>query len=645
MFLLILSTVIISLLILFQEYLSLPTNLFGYRNQIVFVLFFEICLIRSLIQVFPNEQYKFTFSSAQAILFMFSNVVLVGFYSLFIFTDSNQRSFFLFEPIQLFIFYFFYFLLAILLIQIPLNSDTPFFQFTSPILNSTESLLDSIRFKWIFLAVVFVIGSILRLINLDKFPPQVDEYTHTHAAYLLLNGLPSDYTRGFLTVTIPILLSFKLVGVSLLTARIPMAILNMVAIFPLFNLGKKINPIVAMASVLLFTVNPLIIALARNVREYAIVPIFIFFTLDLLTGFAVEFEPKKEFFIKNKWKLLWAILLLVYFPIFDRSSVISVIMINYVAFIGLAGLLILANRSIAIRKKIAGLFISIVSLVAALISSHRLYYFIKTGNLIEYPTIKFFDSLVNNPDRNWNSFFPQIGYLFFAITIILLIKSMMNVQEKQGKVLFLLTTTFALVFTYMSLFMFSFKVIPRIRYGVVIVFHLVPIAAILFYWVYKNLIRSTQNKSLQVFVFSLIFFTFCTNYQSIQRIFTFEGGENHFVTSIPHYSAQPAYEYLAKNMAVNEVFLSNSFYRYNELNGNQIRDPLILSYRPLIVKQKLNLETVIDPYPTGWVAVYKDANPLTYGFLANDFSVGNKFMKFHGKIGDVFIWHWKTITE
>ena len=151
---------------------------------------------------------------------------------------------------------------------------------------SRTTILDQLSTKSTALILIgfFILGLTLRLINLDQYPPYVDEYIHTHTAFGVMSGLPMTWNRAFLSVTVPVLLSYKLFGITLWAARFPMVVFNMLAIFPLYFLGKKVNKTVGFISVFLFTLNPWIIAASRTVREYAVIPLYFFLSCSIPFG-------------------------------------------------------------------------------------------------------------------------------------------------------------------------------------------------------------------------------------------------------------------------------------------------------------------------------------------------------------------------
>ncbi len=211
----------------------------------------------------------------------------------------------------------------------------------------------------IILSLCFVLGLAIRLINLDGFPPYVDEYITTHNIFRLLNGFPFEWKRAFPTVGIPVLVSFKLFGINLWAARFPMVVINLIAIIPLYFLGKKINRNVGLISVALYTINPWIIAVSRTVREYAVLPLYYFvsavFLIDLLEW---ENTTIKSYLRKNAWKMLILGLILVN-AVYDKQSILKIVIINFGVF-GILLLLKTLKSKTPTKVKVTSLIVSIV---------------------------------------------------------------------------------------------------------------------------------------------------------------------------------------------------------------------------------------------------------------------------------------------
>ena len=104
--------------------------------------------------------------------------------------------------------------------------------------------------------VLFAVGVAIRLVNLGGFPPYPDEDNHTSTALELLRTGTTTYTRSLLTVTLPVLVSFKLLGVSWFEARLPMVLLSMASVWPLYAIASRVNRSVGVLAAFLFAISP-----------------------------------------------------------------------------------------------------------------------------------------------------------------------------------------------------------------------------------------------------------------------------------------------------------------------------------------------------------------------------------------------------
>ena len=128
---------------------------------------------------------------------------------------------------------------------------------------------------WGILMAVFallVLGAALRLWNLDALVPYADEYRHLNAAKSWMAGEPLSqiaYRRSLYTVTLPVYISFRALGVSLWSARLAGVIVHLLAVIPIYLLARRIGKGVAILAVGLYLVDPWLVLTSRLVREYA----------------------------------------------------------------------------------------------------------------------------------------------------------------------------------------------------------------------------------------------------------------------------------------------------------------------------------------------------------------------------------------
>ena len=134
--------------------------------------------------------------------------------------------------------------------------------------------------EWAVIGGMLLLAALLRLPNLDNLYPGVDEYYQLIAARQITQGVPMAevYSRSLWLVTMPAVLMFKWFGYELWAARLPGAVMNVLAVIPLYLLARRLNRPVAVLSVLIYAVSPWVITFGRIVREYAIYP-FLFYLI------------------------------------------------------------------------------------------------------------------------------------------------------------------------------------------------------------------------------------------------------------------------------------------------------------------------------------------------------------------------------
>ena len=228
---------------------------------------------------------------------------------------------------------------------------------------------------------IFALGLALRLYGLAGYPPYIDEYIHTSDAVDLYVNHNFEWNRAYLTVTLPIYLSYLIFGVSLWASRLPMVIINMLAIFPLFALGKKIDQKLGYLAVGLFVLNPWAIAAARPARDYAIVPAFFYLaTVLLIDLFDWDGQTLRQYLIKYKFQIVILALVLGY-VLFDHQSVLKITLALYGIF-GLLAVLKALKQKPSLKMMIVVLVASTLLVVLLAENSDVISRYLRTGRLL-----------------------------------------------------------------------------------------------------------------------------------------------------------------------------------------------------------------------------------------------------------------------
>ena len=488
---------------------------------------------------------------------------------------------------------------------------------------------------FIFLSLSLIIGLGLRLYHLGELPPYVDEYPHTHAAYQLLQGEQSSYFRGFLTVTLPVFLSYRVFGLSLFASRLPMVLLNMASIFPLFALSKKINKTVAYISVFLFITNPWIIAVSRTIREYAVAPLIFYLSASLLMDL-LDWDGRslKQYLKTNIVRVIVLVLILAYLR-HDDYSIIKIGFAIYGAFGAIVTLISLKQKKS--RWLTYSLLALCVVILVFIVNRSGLIYRYASSNVLIFPwTPIYFDTLIlSNFQQSY-----YLGFIGYLVLFVSLISALWVITRDYRK------NNFALLFNIIIFFAFfiiiTFLIQPEVRYGAMMEYWYLPLVAIFLYLVYICIQYIFKQKVPATIAFLLILFGLFTNYSGIYQIFTYKGGEHFAITDEFHFRVAPAYGFLSTQLTKEDILLTDTMQMYGELIG---RKPLE-TYQTIIVKKYHLIEgesalDFIETYPSGWIAVSLHARPWLYDIPDTDFEHAGTQVKFIGLMGDVYLWHWK----
>ena len=493
---------------------------------------------------------------------------------------------------------------------------------------------------WIIFALV-VFAFLLRAINLDLFPPHLEEFNHLNAAKELLSGIPKAlvYQRSYYVVTLPVKLSFSLFGISLGSARIPGILLNSLAVIPLYLITRKLNKPIAILSALLYATSPWVINLSRIVREYAYYPFFFYATLYVLLSL-LENVPHK-FVISElrslfRTKVFIALFLLslpvIYALGIDPGSTAKVIGLAYIVF------MIFALSRLDIKNKHNILFFAIVLVAIGLL---RLI-------TMSHPVLAFRDHLaVANPMRsveNGNALF-LLGQFFFAppmqwyyerilffpvISLFLAFFWAFKIRRKNTipwflAVLYILSIVVFLLFydfTYASRFFLHIQLwyIPLLAFGMYGWYMLPDL------WIKKKV-----AKNILFVVIALLSF-------NVRQSFVHAIAGEASVTSSVHMNFDKIDNLIGKKGKPNDILISKYYGRYVKFYDFPVFADIY----------EVSFDTsLIETHTSGWIVV----DELRYWaydkvLLREDFYIDDIRIEYEGEFPDPtsglsnFVWHW-----
>lgn len=487
------------------------------------------------------------------------------------------------------------------------------------------------------LLLITAIGLLLRLSHLADLPPYTDETLHLITAKTIATGEVSlqqaPYRRSLLMVTLPVVLFFKIFNVSLLTARIPGIIVNLLALIPLYLLAKKINKPIALLSTGLFAFSPWIIATSQTVREYAYYPFFIYLTgllmVEFYTGFPDRFilrdDYRKLFSLKNILIIGFLGLNLLYIYA-DIHAAYKGILVMYPAF----GFLLLRKMDWRNPPNIllAVILIVIVSVVIGVLV-------VKTGEDFHFLRKKmnpfFLLLFYEKPQQQWYFNRPLISFVLMILAFLVV-----RLFDKKKIVLPL---TFLVYGATMLAFSFLRMKTNRPRYATVIEYwHLILIAVGLFlaFWIIKSIIKTKHQWAIWLALILL----FWNIPGTLKPLRDFTSGI-HPITTEFHADLLPAHTFILSEYKQDEVIVATGFVErfFKFINGINEHNFILYSY------VKNNSEKVIyeaiKEHPRGWLILdavggYILSKPVPL----EDFNYEGVEVKFVGWFGDAYIMRW-----
>jgi hypothetical protein len=418
-------------------------------------------------------------------------------------------------------------------------------------------------------------------------------------------------------------------------SRLPMVLINMLAIFPLYALTRKINRQVGMISVLLFVLSPWGMAVARTVRDYAVIPLFFYLAaLSLVDLLDWEGQGILRYLRRNSLRILLAGAILGY-AFYDKTSTLKVVVAEYAIFGLLVCLKVFKNhppRWVVFLLPALG----IVILVMAVFYSGLVHRYQISGTLVYQVAGTYWLSLVEGGLRQWYML-GALGFVILALALFQTARAIFRPTSKADLVSLFFMFSFTALLIYLTFFLVNPRVPERVRYGILMEYWYIPVVAIVLFSVYR-LFLLVKHKALRL---ALILFTGLSfiNVPAINKVLTYPGGGSFPVTGEKHYLVQSAYDFLVRNSTAEDVLVSDVIHRYDELSGRQLPVEMI-SFFSLTRDQNLTPLNVIEDNPQGWIALTPNARSEDFGMQMMDFEQVGKHVSYLGEMGEVYLWHW-----
>jgi len=483
------------------------------------------------------------------------------------------------------------------------------------------------------LILLTAVGLALRLWNIQVLPPYADELFHLNAAKAILQGASLQevgYRRSFYTVTLPVVISFKVFGIRLWAARLAGVLFNVMGVIPLYWLGKRINKPVATLAAGLYLFSPWIIATSRTVREYAYYPFYFYLVAWVMMKF-YEKLPSGMVFSRDYKKLLSVEILvyagslglvLLYVIQIDPLSTFRVIFGMVLAF----GLLVL--RKFDLRHPANLIALGLTGLVGTILSISFFNsndHSIATGGINDYYLKLFFES----PPQQWYFNRPWI-----PIVLIVLVVWIATALHKSKPELFFILLTYTI--SHLSFALLWVKG-SKPRYGISIEFwHILLMAAGLFI-AQVILHRLVRVRGVVWVVLILLFWNIP---QSLVPSLHRSPGEAP-VTNEYHADLLPAYTYLQKHIRPGDGVVSSLYFSEYIAWMDHLALENVYPINQNRAKAKAVVSEAVSKHPHGWLVLYPRGEEDWWQPLpAKDHTYEGIRIKFIGWYGDQYILRW-----
>lgn len=489
----------------------------------------------------------------------------------------------------------------------------------------------------VLLPSLVVLTLLLRVFNLASVFPAIDEYYHLIAARQIVQGLPLSavYQRSLWIVTLPVSLALRVFGHQLWAARLVGVVFNILAIFPLYLLTRKINRPIAVLSSLLYATSPWIIAFARVVREYAYYPFYFYWIIYWMVLFIEEVPT--NFILLRDWKVLLRpkmgvlalglILPPVYALYIDPLSTFRIILIAYIVF----GIFVLLKFDW--RDRI-NLFVLV--LVSSGILAGGYMSFKQQEELVSsYPQLNPFPIgyFFPNPQQQWyfNRLTIILGIGFLGAVFLSFLIRRIN---------FIPLFFLALYGSFLGFFIFFSKTFFHTRHLSTTQLWYIVLVAIGLYVVWRLIYKLLPLKGNLVRVLLTVFLVLSVS--NVQQILLplVSNNPDMPISEDYHHDLSLVHAFMLNHVREGDVLISTVYGLYASWEGEPRFQTV---YRVTIHTPKEDIFSIVDQHPSGWIVIDQIRLQLA-SMTTRDFS-GNDQIEFIGLFGDQYVWHWQHSLE
>jgi hypothetical protein len=486
-------------------------------------------------------------------------------------------------------------------------------------------------------SILAIMSLVLRLWKLGDLPPYIDELNHLNTARDLLQGLPLsqvEYRRSLYTVTLPVYLMFKVFGVDYWAAKLPGVLASILAMFPLYTLAKRVNKPAALLAVGLFTFSPWVIAVSRNIREYAFYPL-IFYSVGLVMVKLYEALPERidfsrDFRLLLRWRNLFYLGILLFVLVFatyiDLFSTLKMIFSMYLAF----GLLLVrkidwrisANVTLVVSILAAGILIMGITLTKTVLMTFG------DRDVLFFPML-----FLEKPAQQWYFNRPFISILVFSLALL----ATPLRDRKKFVIPFSLLTFLGGLIAISLLFLKGER--PRYAMNIQIWFIiLIAVGLFVLLSVGGRIVRQKYRWMIWIFILLL----FWNIPQTLKASADTQTGW-HAITNEYHADIGTALTFLNSSAKIDEAIVTTGYLtaydEFFEIAGLEQR--IVTIYDPYSPNSSQRIYDAIDTHPAGWIILDKfRGNLIAQPVPLHDFVHNGAQVEFLGRFGDVFILKW-----
>lgn len=482
----------------------------------------------------------------------------------------------------------------------------------------------------VLLIGVGLLAFLLRAWNLENTFPAVDEYRHLFAARQMLEeGSLPEYRRSFWTVTVPVMIAFRMWGVELWSARLMGVIFNVLGLIPFYLVARKFNRTVAIWAAFLYATNPLLIFFARMVREYAYYPFYFSLIAYIMIAFLERFPSKFSFRHQRtdllSPRLFIPVLLLglpIAYAIYDNLSTFKLIFFSYLSLVVAISTKIdwqdRINRALGIFGLVLGVII--VSLQYAAKN------FILTFRIA--PLSYFFF----NPPEQW--YFNRGAVLaILAISVYIYFSFTTRVKCE------LLAFIQANFLIYLAFFTFTDSLSRpfRLRHMMITEIWFVLIMAVGSLLLWRFIVSENNSRSFRALALGVFLLAFMNPSQILAPSTSTGSLPPVSEDFVPNETA--LHTFMLTNARPDDILIAST-YRYYVL---WTRRPTFSAIYQINTTTSLDeVKSLIHANPSGWIAIDSTRiSVLTFDpFRAFD-SLGLEYLGTFGDENDEYLWRWQ----